>query len=365
MTRPPTIWAHVADQSDLDGMVEVVDRLHLENVPCDLVLTGPSGVTHSDFDVTPLTSFDPKGRDIQALVWMDNAVNTRVLGQSFRSGMPVILANIATTLLQGEPSVWQKPLAQSALKSARFALVHTAQDRDYLLSLGVDRRAVQVTGILQGCGLPPSYDAAERQDIVKAMTGCQIWFARGVPMSELDIVLDAFDQARRSVRKLVLFLDPMVETDAPAMAQAARSRNLTVAERAVEGVPEATTHVFVTDGAFERGLWYSLAAATYLGGTLNGEDCANPLVSAAVGTALIVGSNAPKHHAALARMDAAGALTTVAQADDLGTSVAHCVRPETAADFAHAGWTMVANAAEGINRTVDLIKDILVAEGQT
>jgi len=359
VTDIPTIWAHVADQSDLDGMVEVVDRLHLEHVPCDLAITGPLDVSHPDFDVEPLRDFDPQARDIQTLIWMDNAVNTRVLGQSHRSGMPVILANISTNVLEGQPTVWQKPLAQSTLKTAKFALVQSQQDRDYLLSLGVDRRAVQVTGVLQGCGLPPSYDASERQEIVKALTGCQIWFARGVPMAELDLVLDAYDKARRNVRKLVLFLDPMDEADAPTMTAAARARGFSVAERAVEAIPDASTHVFVTDGAFERGLWYSLAVATYLGGTFRGDTCANPLVSAAVGSALITGPNSPKHHAALARMQAAEAVTIAATEDELGVEVARCVRPETAALYAQAGWTMVANAAEGINRTVDLIKDIL------
>ncbi len=359
MTGIPTIWAHVADQSDLDGMVEVVDRLHLESVPCDLAITGPEDLSHPDFDVENLRDFDPTARSIKTLVWMDNAVNTRVLGQSHRSGMPVILANISTNVLEGQPSVWQKPLAQSTLKTAKFALVQTRKDKDHLLSLGVDPRVVQVTGVLQGCGLPPSYDASERQEIVKALTGCQIFFARGVPMAELDLILDAYDQARRNVRKLVLFLDPMDEKDAPAMADAARARKLSVAERAVEALPEASTNVFVTDGAFERGLWYSLAVTTYLGGTFRGDTCANPLVSAAVGSALIAGPNVPKHHAAMARMQAADAVTLVPTENELGQEIARCVRPETAAQYAQAGWTMVANAAEGINRTVDLIKDIL------
>ncbi len=358
-SSPPIIWAHVADQSDLDGVVEVIDRLRLEGYDCDLHLTGPNSLNAGQRKIHELSKTDPRHLKPSVTIWLDNKLSTRVLAQINRESIPIVLANLNTQSIRSMPDVWNNKLARSSLKPVRFALVQSQADKDYLIELGFNPKTIQVTGVLQGCGLPPSYDATERQEISKALIGCPIWFARGVPNSEIDIVLDAFEEARKSVRKLTLLLDPWDENEASNLANIAKERGLIVHERSVEGVPDVSTQVFVTDGAFERGLWYSLAMATYLGGTINGENCANPLVSVAVGTALIVGPNPPNHIAAFNRVASSKALCQIESSNELSLAVTNCIKPESAAEFAHAGWKMVANAAEGIDRTIDLIVEIL------
>ena len=124
--------------------------------------------------------------------------------------------------------------------------------------------------------------------------------------------------------------------------------------RAVEGEPNSRTQIFLTDDDSDTGLWYRLASVSYMGGSLSAGNIPNPMIAAALGSAVVHGPDIINFKHAYARLFEAGATVSLHEMGDLSQRVALLMESDQCADMATKGWRVVSEGAIATDRLVEL-----------
>ena len=107
--------------------------------------------------------------------------------------------------------------------------------------------------------------------------------------------------------------------------------------------PDDNTSVVVADLPGETGLWFRVAPVSFLGGSLEtGQGGQDPFAAAALGSAVLYGP-------------------IVNDAESLGAAVTWLIAPDQAAKMAMAGWDVVTEGADTMERIINLVQDGLDA----
>ena len=240
------------------------------------------------------------------------------------------------------------------MKPVFYAFVTSGDATCSLRNLGLPARNIEVLGPLLGGVLAPGCDEGERDRIGEILAGRPVWFAHRVPHQEMRVVIDAFMQVQRKAHRMLLILDlldPACTEDCRALCA---ELGLTTHARAEEGEPDSRTQVFLAETGEDTGLWYRLAALAYMGGSLTSGDVPNPMVAAALGSAVVHGPEIGRNQHAYDRLREAGAAQLLATAQDLSRRVAAVMEPDQCAEMAAAGWEVVSEGAEVTDRLVEV-----------
>ncbi|KEO54532.1 3-deoxy-D-manno-octulosonic acid transferase [Thioclava pacifica] len=208
----------------------------------------------------------------------------------------------------------------------------------------------------------PLYSSeAERASMAESMGARPVWLAAAVPEAELDAVLAAHRYAQRHAHRLLLLLAPDREEDGAHLAERLGAEGWSVARRSLEGEPEPTTEIFIADDSLEYGLWYRLAALSYMGGTLSGtgENPRTPIEAATLGSAIVHGPNLGPYRAEYLRLEGAKACRGVRSADDLPELLADLISPERSAQLAHNAWALTSGGAGAVETVARDLSEIL------
>ncbi|MEM6306669.1 MAG: hypothetical protein AAF701_01625 [Pseudomonadota bacterium] len=158
---------------------------------------------------------------------------------------------------------------------------------------------------------------------------------------------------------MVTLFDPAHANDRDACKQAFQNAGLIVADRHIEGEPNAVTQVFFTDGPGEDPLWYRLATLVYMGGTLTGQAMATPLVPASLGCTVLHGPNLTPNRPVYEPLIQAQATVSVGHGRKLGTAIATTLAPDAAAATAQAAWDITTAGAEATDEIIEYLCDRL------
>lgn len=227
----------------------------------------------------------------------------------------------------------------------RIFLTHDAAFSDwsgYGLREDVLVRAgrLSVTPVALGC------NETEREALAEAFRHRTMWYAAQVPEREEEAVIAAHHEALRESHRLVLILSP-ADPRRGAALKAALGARFSTALRSEDDLVTPETQVYIVDTEGERGLWYRLAVASYIGGSLGGEGAlVNPMEAAGLGCAIVHGRMFGRHAEAFDQLRQARATRMVQGPDALGPAIGGALRPEQAADMAKRGWQVIAEGAE-------------------
>ncbi|MDA8750023.1 hypothetical protein N9M77_00500 [Planktomarina temperata] len=360
-TDHPLIWAHANTPAAVDAVREVLMRAKLSEPTLSYVLTAPdSEVTYAP-DVVVLDEADSQAglawlsqSSPDLCLWAEASVASALFGLNHRRSIPTLLINAETRPLWSRTWLWRKTIARQTLKPVFYAFVASAASTGSLRNLGLPARNIEVLGPLLGGVLAPGCDESERDRIGEILAGRPVWFAHRVPHQEMRVVIDAFMQAQRKAHRMLLildFLDPAGTEDCLALCA---ELGLTVNARAEEGEPDSRTQVFLAESGEDTGLWYRLAALAYMGGSLTSGDVPNPMVAAALGSAVVHGPAIGQNQHAYDRLREAGATQPLETAQDLSRRVAALMEPDQCAEMAAAGWEAVSEGAEVTDRLVEI-----------
>lgn len=208
----------------------------------------------------------------------------------------------------------------------------------------------------------PLYSSeAERASMAELMGARPVWLAAAVPEDELDAVLAAHRYAQRHAHRLLLLLAPDLEEDGATLAERLGAEGWSVARRSLEGEPEPTTEIFIADDALEYGLWYRLAALSYMGGTLSGKakNPRTPIEAATLGSAIVHGPSLEPYRAEYLRLEGAKACRGVRTSDDLPELLADLISPERSAQLAHNAWAVTSGGAGAVETVARDLTEIL------
>lgn len=199
---------------------------------------------------------------------------------------------------------------------------------------------LSVTPAALGC------NEAEREALAEAFRHRTMWFATHVPEREEEMVIAAHGEALRDSHRLVLLLHPADLQRGAALKAALRSR-FSTALRSEDDLVTPETQVYIVDTESERGLWYRLAVACYIGGSLGGDGAlVSPMEAAGLGCAIVHGRMFGRHAEAFDLLRQARATRMVQGPEALGPAIGGALRPEQAADMANRGWQVIAEGAE-------------------
>ena len=355
----PIIWAHGGSQLAIDAMRDVVSRIKLIESSVTYVLTAPLTAeaeandikilqdSEAQSSIDFLTKYSP-----DLCLWIDESISSPLFLLINRFSIPVVLVNAKIGMLPSRTWVWRKTAARQAVRSVSFALIETAEDASNLSSFGLPRKSMAVLGPLNAGIVPPNCDDTERDHIAEVLMSRPTWFAQGVPEEELELVLETFILAQRSAHRMLLILDTP-NADPNEVKALCETYKLNVSTRFEEGEPDASTQVFLTDDkVFEDGLWYRLAALSYMGGSFSDGNVSNPMIPAALGSAIIHGPVLSAFSNSYIRLRLKGATRQIDSEAMFAQVMGKLMAPDECAELASNGWGVVSEGAGAIDQIV-------------
>ena len=262
-----------------------------------------------------------------------------------RRGVPVFLSETATP---GFSARWQRvPLiARSLLAPIEKVFVQNDASHAAWRDMGLPEEAIIRSGRLSGMPVALGCNEAEREELSEAFRHRAVWLAAGLPEREEAAVLTAHREALRESHRLALILQPADPMRGPAL-RANCAEHFVTALRSVDEPVLPDTQVYIADTEGERGLWYRLAVACFLGGTLGADGATlSPMEAAGLGCAIVHGRVFGRHAEAFDLLRDAGATRMIQSADALGAGICTALRPEQAADQAHRAWQVISSGSE-------------------
>ena len=357
----PMIWAHAATPAALDAMLEVLMRAQMIEPSLSYVLSAPTSEYVFDSAVVRLQEADLQlGQDFlkkmspDLCLWADDSISKPIFGLIQRFPIQIILINAKTQKLRGRTWLLRKTVARQALRPVAYAFVETVEASGHLRNLGLAARNIEVIGQFLGGVVAPGCDEAERDRLGEILTGRPVWFAHQVPSPEIKIVLQAFLQAQRRAHQMLLIFDLADPSNEAELMEICKELDLITHARAVEGEPNSRTQIFLTEDCSDTGLWYRLASVSYMGGSFSGSNLPNPMIAAALGSAVVHGPDVTYFQYAYARLCEAGATRPLQQVGDLSQRVAELMEPDQCAVMAEKGWRVVSDGAVITDRLVEL-----------
>lgn len=333
--RPPgrLIWLHAASVGETMSILPVLSVL-AEDVPTILLTTGT--VTSSKLLAQRLEPalagrvlhrFAPLDVPRWAARFLDHW-RPDVAGFVESELWPNLLAacrvrRIPTMLINARLSErsllrWQRVpgLARQVLGGFAQVQPRSATDAERLRALGCCR--VGEPGDLKLAAPPLPADETELRRLRKMLAGRPVWLAASTHPGEETLVLAAHRMLASDHLGLLTIIAPRhPERGATIPAAGHRSRG--------DGPP--AEGVWVVDTLGELGLWYQLAGITFVGRSLlppgGGQ---NPLEPARLGCAIAVGPHTGNFTDHVATLGAAGGLTVVRDATELGRWVDRLLR---------------------------------------
>ena len=358
----PMIWAHAATPAALDAMIEVLMRAQMIEPSLSYVLSAPTSEYVFDSAVVRLQEADLQlGQDFlkkmspDLCLWADDSISKPLFGLIQRFPIQIILINAKTQKLRGRTWLLRKTVARQALRPVAYAFVETVEASGHLRNLGLAARNIEVLGQFLGGVVAPGCDEAERDRLGEILTGRPVWFAHQVPSPEIKIVLQAFLQAQRRAHQMLLIFDLADPSNEAELLEICKELDLITHARAVEGEPNSRTQIFLTEDCSDTGLWYRLASVSYMGGSFSGSNLPNPMIAAALGSAVVHGPDVIYFQYAYARLCEAGATRPLQQVGDLSQRVAELMEPDQCAVMAEKGWRVVFEGAVITDRLVELV----------
>lgn len=362
-------WVHCADMRHLAAVHSLARRLQDQRPGCSVLVTSRKKAKFAADDgifAARVPSEHPAavGRFLQHWkpdigLWLSGWLRPNLIDFA-AARMPLLLLWAEADGFDRQRERWMPELPRNLLRDFRHLTASDAEARQKLVRLGVGSDRVALVNPLRATGQVLPCTQSDHDDLTAAVAGRPVWLAAAVEAAELPVILAAHRNALRRAHRLLLLLTP-----ANAAARVAAEAEISASEfrtaHWMKGeLPGEQHSILLTDDAEELGLWYRLAALSFLGGTLgSGHVNCNPLEPAALGSGTLYGPHTGVHLDAYKRLASAGAARIVNNAASLSTAVSGLITPDQAAVMAHAGWDIASEGGPDIDHAVALAQDLL------
>ncbi|MCH2164915.1 MAG: 3-deoxy-D-manno-octulosonic acid transferase [Marinovum sp.] len=302
-----------------------------------------------------MAHFDP-----EICLWSTGDLRPFLIDAAFAQECPVALIDAREDALGSRGLLrWAHPL-QALLRGMHFCFASDDAASARLERLGVATSRKEVLGPLRESGAAMTANERVLDALSETIGVRPVWLAAMVQPQETATVLCAHRQANRFSQRLLLILVPEQPDMADGMAERADQVGLRIARWSAGEFPDDRTDVLLADTLGEMGLWYRLAAVSFMGSSLvAGVGGCDPFEPAALGSAILYGPNCGRHLEAYSKLVDAGAARMVRDTDSLTAALKYLSGPDRAANMALAAWDLVSRGAAVVDRIVDLAQDML------
>lgn len=365
------LWCNIGRTIEAPGLFEVFERLRERNPEFGVSLTVgrsvnvpkplPDYVTlcNKPYDLTPsvdsfLTTHSP-----HATVLTSSDLFPSAITACKAKGVPVVLANAQLN----EPSNLYGRLLDfqlgTRLRSLDQVLAISEEAANAFRRRGAMADRVEVTGELKAVPMPPEADIEEVDHLTKVVATRPVWLAAGVPPEEWPAIEAAQSLIASQSHRVLLILTPSDLQQGNAVRESFERAGWATAQREAGGEPDPEVQVYIADAPDEEGIWHRISPITYLGGTLSGKDHSDPYAPAALGSAVVYGNAVTGSSPWLEQLITAAACRNAVSAENLGQTVSDMLAPDRTAGLAARAWDVTTRGAAAVERTADLIHDIL------
>lgn len=363
-------WFHAASVGEAASLLELLRRIEegrpdLTCLVTTVTLTSarlmaarlPERAAHqfAPLDVAPwVERFLDHWRPDLA-VWTESELWPATLAATDARGVPMVLMNARVSARSYRRWRWVGGMARSLLRRFDRILAQDDLAGEHFAALGAAPARLEVTGSLKEGAAPLGHDEAERVRIARAFAGRPVWLAASTHPGEEEAAIAAHARARRGLPMLALILAPRHPERGDGLAQALRAQGLTVAQRS-QGEPiTPDTDVYLADTLGEMGLWYRIAAVSFIGGSLVEVGGHNPFEPALLGSAILHGPHVRNFADGYARLGGADAAVEVRDEAELAAALTRTLAPDRAAAMAAAAWDAMSDGAGVTDRVLEVL----------
>lgn len=339
--RPPgrLLWLHAASVGETLSVLPLIKALAARDPALSMLVTTGTvtsatllarrlpadlagRVTHRfvPLDVPGWVARFIDGWRPDAAVFVESELWPNLIGATAARDIPLALVN--GRMSPGSARWWARApgLARQVLAPFRLMLAQTEDDAARFRALGA---AAECWGNLKFSAPPLPADAAELARLSALVAGRPVWLAASTHAGEEAIVLSAHRRLAAAHPGLLTIIVPRHPERGPEVA--ALAADLPVARRAAGQDPVPGTAVLVADTLGELGLFYRLARAALVGGSLVEHGGQNPLEPARLLCPVLTGPHTWNFAEILARLEAVGGLARVAAGPDPASALAEAV----------------------------------------
>ena len=328
------IWMHGASVGEAMSMLPLIDALRAKSNASILVTTGtvtsaqrldgllPDAAFHQFVPVdtgAAVRRFLDHWRPDMA-IWVESEIWPRLIYETVQRGIPAALIN--ARLSQASIRRWHKvpAMARNLFGAFRTVLTQDMETLERLNLLGVSAR---FAGNLKALVPDAPVDQQELERLRSALGAKHAWLAASTHSGEEEIVIDAQKHLLESARPPLLILAPRHPERGDDIAGLLAKSGLVTARRSRQELPDSETQVFLADTMGEMGLWYRLAPATFVGGSLVDKGGHTPFEPVRLHSAVLHGPHTANFAPAYAALSAEEAALEVRDAEAMANAVHH------------------------------------------
>lgn len=253
-------------------------------------------------------------------VFAESELWPNLIVETARRGTPMALVNARMNARSIRS--WRRRPDTARWLLGRFAWIGAADTRTRDGLEDIAGYPVSLAGNLKLEARPPDPDAAELDRTRDALGNRPVWLAASTHPGEEAIVLDAHKRLLATHPDALLILAPRHPERADAIAREIADRGLTATRRSRKPLPDSHCQVWLADTLGEMMLWYSLAPASLIAGSLVPDIGGhNPVEASRAGTAVIAGPHAASFDDLFDAYRRHGALLEARDADSLAAAV--------------------------------------------
>jgi 3-deoxy-D-manno-octulosonic-acid transferase len=367
----PLAWLHGASVGESLSLLPLIDRLRAARP--DLVVLVTSGTVASAqliarrarqgviHQYAPVDA--PKAVDrfldhwrpdlavfVESEIWPNLLLTARARGTK--------LALLSARLSERSLAGWARRPEAARVLFRGFDLVMAQTDT---VAAGLRHLGARDQGRLnlKLAGIPLAVDQAELAALRAAAGDRPVLLAASTHPGEDEIVLDAFEKIASYA---LLVIVPRHVQRADEIVAAARARSFDAAKRTEEAFGEA--HAYVADTLGEMGLWFSLAKAALIGGSLlPGPGGHNPVEPAQLGCPIVTGRHVDNWQGLYAELIGVGAVVVATDTLELTAAFSEVLlQPAAARARADLARQAVAGGETGLDAATQALLKLLPAE---
>nr|WP_275982268.1 glycosyltransferase N-terminal domain-containing protein [Frigidibacter sp. ROC022] len=374
VARGPVVWLHGASVGELVAARGIAKELLRRDPRLRLVVTANTatgreqaqgwGEARVDARLAPIDTRWALARFLAgwqpvALVTIENEIWPNRMAMAKARRVPVLVAGARMSARSAR--LWGRfpGIARQILGLIDFIAPQDDETAERLRRLGLPPRRIGARLNLKAAVQVAGPDPAEIAAFARALPRDDTILAASTHPGEEEILLTAFRKAREFRPELKLILAPRHPERGEQLALLASSAGQPVARRSRGDRPGPKTSVYLADTLGEMGLWYRLAAVTFVGGSLVPKGGHTPFEPAACGSAIIHGPHVANNAEAYRALAAARAS---AEVSDAGTLTAEMLRllgnPEGRTNMVRRAQKALAGTGTGPEAVADFVARI-------
>ena len=372
----PSLWIHAVSVGEVQAAVPLVRALAARFPQHPLLVTTvtPTGaaraksvfgdsVHHSYIPFeTPnaVRSFFDAVQPMLALV-METEIWPNLYHECGARGIPLVLVSARISPKSVDSYRKLLPLFRETLSHGIVIAAQSEADAERFRSLGARPERTRVTGNIKFDIEVPDDLAARGRELRERLYGPRpVWIAASTHNREEEQVLTAHAAIRAELPDALLVLVPRHPERFEAVRQLLDRQRIAYVTRTSGAAVEPAASVFLGDTMGEVPLFYAASDVAFVGGTLVPVGGHNLLEPAALGLPVVTGTWLFNTQDIADRFLHLGALTRVADADELALAVARLLRDaELAGDLGRLGQEVVARNRGALQRLLALVEPLV------